>query len=234
MVDILLYCLAVFAGLVILMLVLPMKVFVRSAGGSEERLTVSGRIMTYAGLIGGGIEYRPDLYTVSVWILSWNAVSFDIKPSAKEEPEKPKKEKAGEISAEKEEKPFAERIRSWYDKTVKYKGLAGQTLSDLYKIFRIDRFSAYVRFGLGNPALTGKLIGIIFLVNGMLPKPFKITQSWDFTKTTLNGELDAKVTFFSHIFWITLIRRIPVIISIIREERREKSYSDNTLAIQEV
>ncbi len=235
MMHVLLYSLAAIVGFVLLLFLLPVKIYGHSAGGAETQLTATGRIMVFAGLFGGGFEYRLEEYILTVRLLSWNALTFHIKPSGEDESEKQKKEKAEKKDEEKEKKPLTDRIRSFYGKSIKYKDIAAQTLPDLYRIIRIDRFSAYVRFGFSNPALTGKLIGIIFIVNGILPKPFKITQSWDFTKSTLNGELDARVTFFFHRFWITLMQRIPLIIGIIREHKREKFYSDNnTLAIQEV
>ena len=234
MFEIFLYCLAVGAGIFFLLIVLPVKIIVQSAGGSDEALAVSGRIMLFAGLLGVGMAYRRNGMKLAVFLLSWKVFSFDIKPLVKYVSGRPKKKMAKKEPAVKEKAPLADRIRSYYDKWVEYKGHAGLALSDLYEIFRIDRFSAYVKFGFGNPALTGKLIGIIFIVNSILPKPYEITQSWDFSKTTLGGELDTKITIFSHIFWGKLIKRMPMIIGIIREHRREKHYSDNTLAIQEV
>ncbi|MFC1551410.1 hypothetical protein ACFL6P_02475 [Candidatus Latescibacterota bacterium] len=231
---ILLYCLAVGAGIFFLLIVLPVKIIVQSAGGSDEALAVSGRIMIFAGLLGGGIAYRRDDMKLSVFLMSWKVFSFDVGSLVKYVSDKSKKKKAKKEPAVKEKAPLADRIRSYYDKWVEYKGHTGMALSDLYEIFRIDRFSAYVNFGFGNPALTGKLIGIIFIVNSVLPKPFEITQSWDFSKTTLNGELDTTITLFTHIFWAKLIKRMPLIIGLIREHRREKHYSDTTLAIQEV
>jgi len=234
MLEIFLYCLTAGAVIFFLMIVLPVTIVVRSAGGSHEALAVSGRIMIFAGLLGGGFAYRRDGMKLSVYLLSWNVVSFDIKPIVKYVSERPKKKKAKKEPEIKEKAPLADRMRSHYDKWIEYKGHAGLALSDLYEIFRVDRFSAYVQFGFGNPSLTGKLIGIIFIVNSILPKPFEITQSWDFSKTALNGELDTKVTLFSHIFWRKLIKRMPMIIGIIREYKRKKHNSDSTLAIQEV
>ncbi|MFC1537911.1 hypothetical protein ACFL6H_00680 [Candidatus Latescibacterota bacterium] len=190
--------------------------------------------MILSGLIGGGILYRSDCMKLNIFLLSFKLFSFNIKPLAKYVTKKPKKKKEKKEPAVKEKAPLFDRIKTYYSKAVKYKGQFSLALQDFREIFKIERFSAYVNFGLGNPSLTGKLIGIIYFVNSILPHPYKITQSWDFTKRTLNGELNARITFFSHIFWKKLIVRIPLIISIIRNQKKGKPYSENTLAIQEV
>ncbi|MFC1490600.1 hypothetical protein ACFL6K_05265 [Candidatus Latescibacterota bacterium] len=234
MLEFLLYSLAVLSGIFIIMVLLPVKMYVHSKGGSEEQLEVSGRIMIFSGLLGGGLLYRIDSMNLSFFLLSWNVLSFEIKPFVKKLSNRPKKKKEKKEPLKKEKVPLTDRIKSYYGKAIKHKEHFSLAMRDIFEIIKIEQFTAYVNFGFGNPALTGKLIGVIFIVNSVLPKPYKITQSWDFTKTTLNGELDAQVTFFSHIFWKKLILRMPLIISIVREHIKEKQFSDNTLAIQEV
>ena len=125
-------------------------------------------------------------------------------------------------------------IEGYYGKGVKYWEYFREGVRDLREIIRINLFSTHITFGLGNPALTGKLIGLIYFINSILPHHCVITPKWDFTRSVIQGNITIKITFRSHIFWKKLICRLPLIISIIRKHENKKHYSNNTLIVQEV
>lgn len=234
MFELVIYIFFALAGIVFFALLLPVKIFLHTTGGTEERLEISGRIMIFFGIVGGGLLYRKNNYILNIFLYSWRVLSINIKPIVDYFSRKEKKRREKKVKPLKAKKPVAARVKGYYSKGVKYWEYFKTGFRDLREIIRIDLFSTHIKFGLGNPALTGKLIGLIYSINSILPHPYVITPTWDFTRSVIQGELTIKITFRSHIFWKRFICRLPLIISIIREHKGQKHYSDNTLIVQEV
>ncbi len=198
-------------------LILPVKFYINASGGTESKVEVSGKIMLFSGILGGGLIYsRDNRYYLTVFIYSWRVISINLKPLADYFSDKRKREKKVKKAKEKplkKKRPVLESIKTYYHKGIKYRGYAKPVFRDLREIVRIDRFSTHVKLGLINPFLTGKIVGLIYAINGILPDRYVIIPSWDFSKTTLQGKLNIKITFMSHMFWKKLIIRLPLILS---------------------
>ncbi len=234
MFEIIMYSLIVLAAIFFFTLLLPVKFFIKTAGGTEGGIEISGRIMIFSGIFGGGILYRRNFYKLNIFLCSRRLLTLNVTPIVKYFSEKEKKRKVKKVDISKKKKPWIDRIKIHYSKGITFRKYFRPVFRDFREIIRIDQFSVNIKFGLGNPYLTGKLIGIIYMVNSFLPHPYVINPSWDFTKSMLKGELAIQVTCFSHIFWRKIIINLPLIISIIREHRSQKQYSDNSFVIQEV
>jgi len=222
------------AVIVFFALLLPVKIFLNTTGGTEERLEISGRIMIFSGIVGGGLLYRKNTYIFNIFLYSWRLLSINISPivdyfSRKEKKRREKKERPLKVK-----KPVTASIEVYYNKVVKYWEYFRKGFRDLREIIRIDLFSTHITFGLGNPALTGRIIGLIYFINSILPNHYVITPTWDFARSVIQGNITIKITFRSHIFWKKLICRLPLIISIIRKHENKKHCSNNTLIVQEV
>jgi len=235
MFELFIYILIFLAAIVFITLILPVKFFIQTAGGTEDRIEISGRIMFFFGIVGGGILYRRDFYKLNIFLCSRRVLTLNIKPMVSYFSEKEEKRKEKKVAVSKKRKePWIKRIKTYYSKGVIFGKYFRPVFRDFREMMRIDQFSAHIKFGLGNPYLTGKLVGIMYTINSFLPHPYVINPSWDFTKSMFKGELTIKVTFFSHIFLRKIIIRLPLIISIIRELKSQKQYSDSSFVIQEV
>jgi hypothetical protein len=235
--TILLYCICGIGIAFFLALVLPVRLYLHVSGGTEESLDVSARILFFNGCIGTGLSFGEKRYSISLFIVSRRVASCSLTPFMKYISEKRKKQKLKKPAAPKEtvpQKPLLERIKTLYQTFQTYKGYIKRMLAELGGLFRIDLFSADVLFGLGNPALTGKLIGILYAVNSILPHPYMINPSWNFTKMAFQGKLTVQMTFFSHVFWKKIITQLPSIISAVRQIKRRKYSSHTSLIVQEV
>jgi len=234
MIELIIYIFFALVGIVFFALVLPVKFFFHTTGGTEEKLEISGRVMIFFGIVGGGLLYRKNIYILNIFLCSWRLLPINISPIVNYLSRKEKKRKEKKVKPLKIKKPLVASVKGYYNKGVKYWEYFRTGFRDLRGIIRINLFSTQITFGLGNPALTGKLIGLIYFINSILPHPYVITPTWDFTRSVIQGNLTIKITFRSHILWKKLIHRLPLIISIIREHKGRKQYPDNTLIGQEV
>ena len=237
MFEMFLYIFCVLAAILVASLILPVKFYINASGGTEGKIEISVKIMLFSGVLGGGFAYyRDNRYYLTFFIYSWRVISINLKPLVDYFSDKRKREKKVKKVKEKplkKKRPVLENIKIYYNKGLKYRGYTKPVFRDLREIVRIDLFSTHVKLGLKNPCLTGKIVGLIYAINGILPEQYVITPSWDFSKTTLQGKLNIKITFLSHLFWKKLIIRLPLIISIIREHKAQKQFNDNNLAVKE-
>ena len=238
MFEMFLYIFCTLAAITVMALILPVKFNINASGGTEGKIEISGKIMLFSGILGGGLNYsRDNRYYLTVFIYTWCVMSINLKPLVDYFSGKSKRERKVKKAKEKplkKKRPMLDSIKTHYHKGIKYRGYVKPVFRDLREIVRIDLFSTRVKLGLINPFLTGKIVGLIYAINGILPDRYVIIPSWDFSKTTLQGKLNIKITFMSHIFWKKLIIRLPLIISIIREQKAQKQFNNNTLAVQEV
>ncbi len=234
MLEIFIYIFFTLACIVFFALLLPVKFFLHFSGGTEDELEVSGRIMILFGIVGLGILHRRSINILNIFFHSWRVLSINIKPIVDYFYGKEKKRREKKVKPLKAKKPLVVMVKEYYNKSVKYWEYFRTGFRDLRGIIRIDLFSAHIKLGLGNPALTGKIIGLIYFINSILPRPFVITPEFDFTGNVLQSKFEMKITFFSHIFWKKLISRLPLIISIFQKYKGRKQYSDNTIIVQEV
>lgn len=211
------YCLLALAGLAVLSILLPVKIYLKSAGGTDSGFEVTGRVMIYSGLVGGGMYYFDKAYRANIFLHTWKILDADItsivsyfrSKAKKRAAEKPEKEK---IKKEEEKKPLFERMKSGYSKIDTYMGYFKEGYRDFREIVHFDYFNADITMGLGNPAITGLTSGIIFALNGVLPKSCEIIHSFDFSRRVIQGDVSIKITFISLKFWKNVLRHLPDII----------------------
>ena len=198
----------------ILALLLPVRIFLKATGGDDVEIHVEGRVMLFAGLLGGGGSYGPGGSYISVhfyrWkILEWNASSLMQRGEKKKSaPKKKKTEKPEKETKEREggKRSLSDRVGGWRKYARKYSFMGKTALREIRGLLHVDRFHVHVVFGLGDPALTGQIIGVIYAVNGILPERYVIVPGWDFSRRVFSGEADLKLTFRMHLFWIHLVR----------------------------
>ena len=229
MIEFFSYFFIVLAAVVFFGLILPIKFFINASGGTEDGIEISGRIMVFCGFIGGGLLYRKDISRLNIFLYSWRVFSINIKPLINYLSEKAKKRKEKERKPVKKKLSVFERIKKYYHKTPAYMAYFKTGVSEIKEIVRIDLFSGDIKIGLGNPALTGKIIGFIYFINGILPHPYVITPSWNFTEIAFQGKLKLKISVRSHILWKKLIYRAPLIISIIRRHKSGEKLKNNLI-----
>lgn len=234
-VGLLFWILFVFIGLMViagLAVVLPVRVSFRLAGGTDEGFAYSGRILFFGGIIGGAVGYEAGTRRLSAALRSHQFCTVNIQPLINRLTRKKKKVKPEKKAREK--KPLIERLKKLHRQITTAWQPAKRGYGYLLHIVRIDRFHAAVQFGLAKPALMGKLIGAIFIINALLPKPFSITQTFDFTRQAVQGELNTVITIRMYRFWKVVFVHIPVFVSMAWNYRKKNEHMpDNTIA-QEV
>jgi hypothetical protein len=218
-----LYLFIVITGLGVLALVMPVKVYLKASGGSDKGFEVAWKVMFFYGMVGGGLHYFGKVYRACIYLFSWKVLDINITSfagyigrKAKKRPEK--------VKEKKEHKPFLNRLGTFYRNKAVYRGYFLRGLHDFRDIFRFEKFSANIKLGLGNPFITGKIIGIIFALNNVLPKSCVINPSWDFTHHVVQGTVSLSITVMSPKFWIKLISYMPEIVRKIIERQRLKSF----------
>jgi len=201
------------AILVILAFLLPVKLYFQAAGEMDRGFELNGKVMIFSGFIGGGFHYSSnDLYRAKMFLLKVKILDADVTPvvrfirrKVKERPKKPKIEKR------EEKKPLVDRLKTHYRKGLIWWGYFKKGFRDFRDTVRFDHVSTSVKLGLGNPAVTGKIIGILYAINGVLPESCVITPTWDFTSPVLCGDVSIAITFFSLKFWKHVIQYTPEI-----------------------
>ena len=234
MLEIFIYIFVALAVIIFIALILPVKFFIKVTGGTDGELEISGKIMLFSGIAGSGILYCRDICRLNVFLYTWQIFSVNLKPIIDYFSGKEKKRKKEEVKPLKKKQPVLEQIKTYYHKIAENRGYFSTAFHDIREIVGIDLFSVNIKLGLSNPGLTGKIISIIYAINSILPHPFVITPSWDFTKIAFKGDLNIKVTFFSHKFWKKIIIRLPLIVTVFRKHKKQKQHTNNNLAVQEV
>lgn len=240
MAEIILFILLALFVFLLLVLLLPIRILVRAAGGTDAELRGSGRVMLLAGLLGGGGEYadgtlRMGLYLGAKRVYTVDASRFsrtgrEEQAEDREKKRKKKKDAAGEGACPPKKPPLGERIRRGRLAVRKYAAYAGIALREIPSLFAVDRFSATVTIGFGDPAKTGQMLGAIYAVNGLLPAQYSIRPAGEFTREVFRGDADIRVTFRTWRFWIHLVRAVW---SYRRLRRDERAAMGENLAAQE-
>ena len=232
--EIFLWILLTLAGLIILAFLLPLRIYINAAGGTDKGFNFFGKVMIFSGLIGGGLFHCGKVYRVSIFLYTWRILDVDLtsiiayfRRKAKRPEKARKKEK---IEKKEDKKPLVDRLKAYHSKTITYWGYFKEGFHDFCEIIRFDHFSADVTLGLVNPAVTGWITGIIFALNNVLPESCVITPSWDFTHPVLRCDVSITITFISLKFWKNVIRHLPEVLRkvIKRKDRTSK------IIIQEV
>ncbi len=236
-----LYVFCVLASLALLAVILPVRLSFRVSGGTEDRLEFFGRIMFFAGAVGGGLLYRKERYRVDVYLSRWMVLSLNVRPLVaffrakfrRSEGSKPSR-KAGKKREIKPAKPLLQRIRELYHQVVTFRKYFTTVRRELHGVLQIEQVSSQVTLGLGNPALTGRIVGYLYALNGLLPSRYTITPKWEFSRCAFQGELSLTVTVNNHILWYRLVKNVPLIIDILRERRSQKKSRVDSVTFQEV
>jgi hypothetical protein len=222
MLEILLTFFLVLLGIVILALLLPLRIIFRGTGSTDTGFDGIGRVMFFAGLLGGGGEFhgtdiRAGLYIGSRRIYTIDTARFSrrgkkktaVKETEREKEKEKEKEQDRESSteerSERKKAGLAERVRHSLRLGQAYGRFAKTVLHKVQSLFRVDRFDTQVTLGLDDPARTGQVMGILYAINGVLPEHFVIRPGCDFTRRVFSGGADIRVTFRTWLFWIHLI-----------------------------
>ena len=220
----LLYLSIAIMGLGVLALLMPLKVYFLATGGTDKGFEVSGKVMFFSGKVGGGLHYYEKVYRARMFLFSWKVFDINvtsivgyISHKVKKRPVKVKKKE------KKEKQPLFDRLRIFYRNRAVYWRYFTKGLHDVHDMIRFDQFSANVKLGIGNPYVTGWIIGIIFALNNVLPKSCVIAPSWDFTRQIVRGNVSLSLTFVSLKFWKTLICYMPEILRKVIEHQKHKS-----------
>jgi len=225
-------------ALVLAAMIVPFKLSFQVSGGFGSRLSVSGAVGVFAGLIGFGVRYGKESgYTFSVFFLEHRLITLDItspvgffmRRRKKRAPVRP-----AAVEPSEPEVPFLERFSAFRDKVTEVWRLVRLVIHDMRNFVRVDSCSADVVLGLGNPALTGQVVGLIYAVNAVLPEPFAITPSWDFSRMTLRGKLTIEVTVIPVWLWKRVILSTPRIVSAARRKKSRKQEYVHPHDLQEV
>ena len=171
----------------VLALVLPVRIFLRAEGGTKTPFKATVRLMVYGGLlgVGGKISDSGSRYHFVVGareILKLKAAPRVLRPGFYKSPGKSRKLRS---------------LRFWKKPFVVF-----------CRCMRFDRLGVHVRLGLGDPALTGMVFGLLSAINSALPERHVITPEWDFTRSTASFDADAVLTFRSHQFWARMTRML--------------------------
>lgn len=201
-----------FFVLLVAVLVMPVRIVGRGSGDTGVGFEVSGRVMPFAGLCGIGFRHDGCAARMELYLVRWRVAEFDIRAGAEKMGRLsrlfPKRKKAPKPKV-KEKKSTVERVRSLLGKGKTMRPLLLRAIRELVRLVHFDRFRADIRFGLGDPAFTGMLAGIIYTINGVLPASCTVTPSWDFTRVAAGGDIDMDITILNYRFWGALVRLMP-------------------------
>lgn len=200
---------------VLLALLLPIRIFIRAAGGAYEKARASGGVLICGGAFGVGGVYGDGRMKLSLLLGRRALVTMDatrlLRRPKRPKPEAGAREKGGKP---REGEPVtarlspADRIRGWSRAVRKYRYFAGLAAREALALVRIDRFDVRVKLGLADPSLTGSLAGVLYAINGVLPERYAIRPECEFNRPEFSCDADIALTFRSHVFWVHLAREL--------------------------
>lgn len=210
--DVILFIFLALIIVLALLLLLPVRLSVYVAGDMFDGFMLDGRLHVFNGLVGGGIETDGSRVVGRVFLLFRRIVEFDLsglfgyimkKTAGRTDTKVEKKKKPAP------QKPLVEKLKSLRGNMGKGKII----LRELKGMFRLDHVKSHVNLGLLRPEATGLMTGVIFAVNGILPKRYEIVPRWDFTANALSGDLQVRFTVINYIFWIKLLTILPKVLA---------------------
>jgi len=216
----------------VLIVVLPVRVFLRLDGSTSGGFEMHGRIMVYGGAVGVGMLSERNRRFVQVFAGSRRLFQFNVTslPSKVRFPRK--KEKGAEAKKEaavREPRSLAARIGEKARGIRMYAGSFRECLGMIRDIVRFDRVDTEIDLGFFNPALTGWISGLIFAVNQVLPKRFTIVPRYCFTDVVFGGTVSVELTIRMHMLW----RHAYGFYSVIKRMSKQEENHTQTLAVQE-
>jgi len=213
-------------GVVLAAVTLPVLVYVNVRGGTDAGFNTIGRIRPFAGLFGCSFEYLEKRLRVGPLVGGYRIFSADItwlagfareKAAGKRRKSEVKPSKAVE-----EKPPLLDRLRRGYERFEGVRGYIGRIAGDIKAVVVFRRFDAEVGLGLGNPAATGWIGGVLFALNGILPAHCTIRPVMSFSREVLNGKCEIDITFRSLEFWRRLLKYSPEIYRMLRTRRKKE------------
>ncbi len=210
-------------------LVMPLKLFFRGAGGTNGDLQGEGEFHFLNGAAGLGYSYRENIHLASLYFLGKRLFRLDVTRFAGTKKAKKKKEKksASVESAEPEVKEQrGAKLKKILQNSREYLAWAKQSIDVIREIIRFDLVIVHLTLGLGNPALTGLVTGFIYAFNELIPPRFVITPSFDFTREIVRGDCKVRVKISLWAFWKNLFVYGPIIF---KEYRKRKSVHHEAL-----
>jgi hypothetical protein len=229
----LLWIVAAAAVIVLTALVLPVRVYARASGGTDDGFAFTANVRPWGGAVGFGLSSDKRRYHAHVLVAGRSIVSVDVTRSTKwtvktanakvKAKPKPKKKQTDDRS-------LIDRIKSGLTSAKQYKQIALNAAASVLRIVNIDRLSVNVTLGLLNPAATGQTAAILYTLNGLLPRHCVIIPSFDFTREVLSGTLAVEIRISTVVFWKEVFTHIPVAIAYARGRRKESA----TVLTQEV
>lgn len=235
--ELLLYIVLVGFVFLVLALLLPVRFSLNAAVRKEGISRADIGIMLFGGVVGTGLDFVSREPRCSVFFWKWRIFGMNLSRLARMTGKK--KDVDHGISSEEDDRKkaspmeniisFSKSFRDW-NSVREHPLLKGFSFRKIAVIFRIDHLYVRVKLGLGDPALTGQIIGVIYAVNGILPERFLITPEWDFSRPVFSGEVDFRMTFRSYRFWEYIVR---VILDQVQYRRKKRFVSKDALAAQE-
>jgi len=131
--------------------------------------------------------------------LSFRILRFGFQPSTQK-----KKKEEGKVRSDKKKKrkklslPFLHRIIT----------IIPRHIRRLIRIFNIQEGLCYLRLGVGDPARTGQIYGVVHAMQFLLPQRIVLCIEPDFSQTVVVGEALLKIRF-------TVLRIIGIALSAI-------------------
>ncbi|MCE5251835.1 hypothetical protein LLG96_16630 [bacterium] len=211
---IILYIILFFFGLLILAVFLPVKMYFRASGDSDDGFMYEIRIHGFNGLFGGGFHKLENAYQIESYVCSRCILKLDVtrKVSVLSRAVRTRIKKRKEKKEIQEKKPAAGKGRgiSWYYCLARdiFSALRW-VIREFHDMIGFDEVTANIRLGLGYPHITGWIIGALYAFNGILPEKYRIQPSWNFTRRVIAGDIIVRVTVRGYILWIRLMTRTP-------------------------
>ena len=222
--TVVLWIMAAAAVIVLPALVLPVRVHARASGGTDDGFAFTANVRPYCGAVGFGLRSDRRRYHFHALAGGRSIMSVDVtrlvkltvkKAKSKPKPEPEKKPKDG--------RSLIDRIRSGLAAAARYRRIAGEAVATVLRIVTIERLSVNVTLGLLNPAATGQAAGVLYALNGFLPRHCVIIPSFDFTREVLSGTLAAELRISSVVFWKEVFTHIPVAVAYVRGRRKDSA-----------
>jgi hypothetical protein len=217
--EILLYIILFIVALILLAVLTPLKLFLSASGGSDIGFCYDFRIMIFNGFFGGGIQSGEHIYLLRVFLGSRCILMVNVtrKISMLSRKVRARMEKRKE---EKKKKPPAKKrkpLKVYYRLCRDLLSVLKWVIRELGGVIRFDSVSAHIKLGLLYPDITGWIVGLLYMVNGILPQKYSITPSFDFTRRVIDGGIAVQVTVRGYIFWAKLFTKIPYAVFTERE-----------------
>ena len=184
---------------VVLIVLAPVRLWVRGENGSGRRPTLDVRLRPWIGLAGIRLFYIEEGWRAGVLLGWWTVLAVRLrKREVREKRQGPRATKKAEADVPDGFSATVERFVRSGRRLGKLSLPLRRSALRLLNGFRLRRIECKIQFGASDPATTGRIYGYFMAASSLVGARGGVNVTPDFTTQRLDGEVQVEIRVYPH------------------------------------